>query len=249
METTHPWPDPPDNEPKKENGPPLSANIEKDHQSIEAPGKSTAGLAGNQAPSDGELSLMEFAEAAPAPLDPEDLTSFAIAEDVGCAVTQKALTTVPVRKPPKEAFVRTLPDDSAWSIYNLLEFREEGRFFLLSPEIAEVLEAAGESTLIKARLVPTVDRRGNLFLWLLKDTENENTWHVSAYRAALLAREKWVRVQSNMSAGVYDTLVATNQEGEPAWPDEDYSKILEIAFEGRVIKERDHPVLKDLRGE
>jgi len=195
------------------------------------------------------LTLMDFAASAPEPLDPEDLTSFAIHEDPGQTFARKALTYVAIRKVPKASFVRTSKVKDAWKTYSMVELKEEGKCYLLSPAIAAALEADGESTLIKARLVPTVDRQGNLFLWPLKVSDRENDWNLSAYRAALMAQEKWVRVQANMAAGAYDTLVASIQNDEPTWPEEDFGTLLKIAFEGRVITERDHPVLKELRGE
>ena len=198
---------------------------------------------------DSGITLTGFAEASPEPLDPEDLTSYAITDDPEQAFTKKALTTVPVRKPTKEPFIRTLHQEGGWNIYPLLELKEEGKTYLLSPPIAAALEAEVESTLIKARLVPAVDRQGNVFLWPLKVSDRECDWHISAYRAAILAKDKWIRMKSNMAAGVYDTLIAVAQDAEPQWPEEDFATLLRIAFEGRVITQWDHPVLKDLRGE
>lgn len=241
--------DPPDDELEKEEGPKRSGNNETGQMSDEAPGKDASDPEENQAPLDSDLSLVEFAEAVPEPADPEDLTSFAIKEGSEQTFVKKALTTVPVRKPLKESFVRTLGEELAWKIYSMIELKEEGKNYLLSPQIAAALEFDGESTLVKARLVPTIDRQGNLFLWPLKVADREMDWHISAYRAAVLAQEQWVRVQANMAAGAYDTLVAKIQDAEPKWPEEDFGTILKIAFEGRVITNRDHPVLKELRGE
>jgi len=242
-------PEPPDDEPEKENGPTNRANEQRGQASDEAHHYDASDSEENQGRLGGSLSLVEFADTAPDPLDPEDLTSFAINEDLGETFVRKALTTVAIRKVPKASFVRTSKDKDAWKTYSMVELKEEGKFYLLSPPIAAALEAAGESTLIKARLVPTVDRQGNLFLWPLKVSDRENDWNLSAYRAAIMAQEKWVRVQANMAAGAYDTLVARIQNAEPAWPDEDFGTILKIAFEGRVITRWDHPVLKELRGE
>lgn len=241
--------DPPDNELEKEEGPKRSDNNETDQMSDEAHEHDASDSGENQAPLDSDLTLVEFAEAAPEPLDPEDLTSFAIKEGAEQTFVKKALTTVPVRKPSKESFVQTLEEELAWQIYSMIELKEEGKTYLLSPQITAALEIDGESTLVKARLVPTIDRQGNLFLWPLKVSDRENDWHTSAYRAAVLAKEQWVRVQANMAAGAYDTLVARIQDAEPKWPEEDFGTILKIAFEGRVITNRDHPVLKELRGE
>lgn len=249
MTAANACPEPPDDEPEKENGPTNRTNEERGQASYEAHRDDSSDSEENQGRLVGALSLVEFADTAPDPLDPGDLTSFAINEDTGETFVKKALTTVPVRKPPKESFMRTSKDENAWKTYSMIELKEEGKCYLLSQPIAAALEAAGESTLIKARLVPAVDRQGNLFLWPLKVSDRENDWNLSAYRAAVMAREKWVRVQANMAAGAYDTLVAKIQNADPAWPDEDFGTILKIAFEGRVITQWEHPVLKELRGE
>jgi len=249
MNTTLPCPEPPDDELEKEKGPTNRANEERGQASDEAHRHDASSSEENQERPVGDLSLVEFADTAPDPLDPGDLTSFAINDDPGQTFAKKALTTMSVRKPPKESFVRTSKDEDAWKTFSMVELKEEGKWYLLSPPIAAALEAAGESTLIRARLVPTVDRHGNLFLWPLKVSDRENDWNLSAYRAARIAQDKWVRVQTNLAAGAYDTLVARIQNAEPTWPDEDFGTILKIVFEDRVITRLDHPVLKELRGE
>jgi len=204
---------------------------------------------GTEMPTNVVLDLVDFAESAPVPLKPEDLTTFALTEEFIAGVTKKVLTTVPVRKPSKDAFVRTTTTDSHWKIYSILELRGEEKTYIVAPAVAAALEMEGETTLAKARLVPTIDRRGNYFLWPLKVTDRELTWHLSALRAAELAKSKWVRIQANMSAGAYDTCVAEMQSVDPIWPEEDMTTILKIAFKDKVISSHDHPVLKELRGD
>jgi hypothetical protein len=252
-------------DPQNENGPTHRTTDKKGQVSDNALEKDAPAPAGNQAPTDDERDLFSFAAAAPEsldpddltsfaaaapePLDPEDLTSFALNEDHDFSVAKKVLTTVPVRKPSKEGFVRTTPDPDGWKVYTILELKEEGKTYLVHPQLAAALEAEGESTLVKARLVPAVDRLGNFFLWLLKTSERESSWHLSALRAAERAKTDWVRVQSNLPAGVYDTQVALSLTSQPQWPEENLATILKIAFDGRVISSRDHPVLKELRGD
>jgi hypothetical protein len=229
------------------NGSPPSANLGTNHGSREAHENCGPTVTGSQPPST-PLDFSDFAAAAPEPLDPEDLTAFALPDDYESSVAKKVLNTVPVRKPSKESFVRTNPDPAMWRTYSILELKEEGRTYIVTPQLAVALDAEGESTLTNALLVPTVDRRGNFFLWILKLSDRESSWHLSGNRAAELAKTKWVRIQSNMSAGAYDTCVAENQDAQPVWPEEDLATILKIAFEGKVITSRDHPVLKELRG-
>jgi hypothetical protein len=228
------------------NGSPLSVNIGTNHGSPEARQNGGPTVSGSQPPIM-PPNLAAFAAAAPEPLNPEDLTTFALPDDYNHSAAKKVLASVQVKKPSKESFVRTNPEP-AWKPYSLLELKEEGKIYLVSPPLAAALEAEGESTLTKALLVPTVDRRGNFFLWMLKQSDRESSWHLSGNRAAELAKTKWVRIQSNVSASAYDTCVAENQDAQPQWPEEDLATILKIAFEGKVISSRDHPVLKELRG-
>ena len=89
MKTTIPSSVPLDDDIEKENGPSLSANIETDHLSENTHEEDVSEPGQNQVPVDSEPSLTEFAEAAPAPLDPEDLTLFAISDNPGMAVTEQ----------------------------------------------------------------------------------------------------------------------------------------------------------------
>lgn len=249
---------------KNEKGPARRANDEG-AQSENARENDAPSPAGNQAPTDDGRDLFgfaavkpepldlrdlaSFAAVAPEPLDPEDLTAFALDENYDSSVAKKVLTTVQVRKPSGESYVRTTPDPRGWKVYSVLELKDEKKTYLVLPQLAAALEAEGESTLVKARLVPTVDRLGNFFLWMLKTSDREMSWYVSAHRAAERAKTEWVRVQSNMPAKVYDASVALSLTSQPQWPEEDLATILKIAFDGRVISSRDHPVLKELRGD
>jgi hypothetical protein len=195
-----------------------------------------------------ELDLSAFAQAAPMPLQPEDLTAFAIDQAFNETAAKKVLTVVPVRKPSKEAFVRTHTDPACWQQFAILELKELGKTYLLAPHVAAALRDESESTLQQATLVLTTDKRGNPFLWPLKVSERESEWNTSARRAAELSKSAWVRVTANMGAQCYDTLVAANQETEPTWPSESYAEILGMAFKDRVITSLEHPALQELRG-
>lgn len=227
-------------------GPTPVESIGTDPRSEEVRSEDTAEITDCQ-PSDG-LRLIEFAEKAPIPLNPGDLTEFALTETFGETAAKKALITVPVRKPSREAFVRTHPDPERWKPFSLVELKEVGKIYLLSPSVGETLLEMGETVLIRAQLVQSIDRKGNVFFWPLRLSDRESTWHSSAQRAAELAKNRWVRVQANMAAGAYDAFVAENQEVSPVWPEESYSDLLKLAFEGKVITTMDHPVLLELRG-
>ncbi len=64
-----------------------------------------------------------------------------------------------------------------------------------------------------------------------------------------MAKEHWVRVQSNMSLGAYDIFQAGGNIPGPEWPEVTMEEILQIAFRGRYIDSLDHPAIRRLRGE
>lgn len=108
----------------------------------------------------------------------------------------------------------------------------------------------GETKLVKLLTYQT--RHGGIALWPLKlaeDGARENTWNISARKAAELAETKWVRMQANMSAGSYDVVTSTHIP-DPTWPDTSFQELIRIAFgDGKLIDSTDHPVVKQLLGE
>jgi hypothetical protein len=76
----------------------------------------------------------------------------------------------------------------------------------------------------------------------------DSTWWRSARDAAQQATEGWLRVKSNMDAGVYDTWGPQSPIPDPVWPDQDFWELIRIAFKDFLIDRIDHPVIKRLRG-
>ncbi len=104
------------------------------------------------------------ASAAPDPFDPARLRlpqNFAAASGV-----KKLLTTIAVRKPSKEVFVQTHPEDGYRIHTAVLELKEDREVYLVAPELLGDL--AGESTVRPRLLVTTVTRQGAVFLWPLR---------------------------------------------------------------------------------
>lgn len=183
---------------------------------------------------------------APNPFDPNSLRlDQNFSETAG---VKKLLTTVPVRKPNKQDFVRVHPDP----VYRLtpaaiIELKEDREVYLVTPAMA--LELPGEFT--TATLFTTVNRQGVLHLWPVKlpgPDGKHNAWHSSAAEAAEIAIKKWVRVGSNMSLGAYEVAEATGDLPDPVWPDLPFPEILKIAFRDHIINRPDHPLVKRLRG-
>ena len=182
----------------------------------------------------------------PNPFDPAALRlDQSYADTVG---VKKLLTTVPVRKPNRQDFVRVHPDPAyRLTPVAIIEVKEDREVYLVTQEMA--LTLPGEFS--TATLYLAINRQGVLFLWTVKlpgPDGKHNEWHRSAAEGAERAMTKWVRVTSNMSLGAYEILEASGELPEPAWPDYTFPEILEIAFRGRIVDRPDHPLVQRLKG-
>ena len=161
---------------------------------------------------------------------------------------KKQITTIPIRKPGRQDFIRVHPDESYRLQTAILELKEERENYLISPDLWH--ELPGEIT--PKLLYTAINRQGVCFLWpvrLADETGRLDAWNRSAHQAAQLSMEKWVRVASNRSLGAYEIFYPTGELPEPKWPEIKFQEILRIAFGDYQINRIDHPVLKRLRGE
>lgn len=184
---------------------------------------------------------------APDPFNPASLRlDPSYADTVG---VRKLLTTVPVRKPNKQEFVRVHPDP----LYRLtpaaiIEIKEDREVYLVTPAMAAELP----DDFSVATLFTATNRQGVLFLWPVKlpaPDGRQNEWHRSAAEAAETAMLDWVRIKANMSLGAYELFKATGDLPDPEWADLPFPDILRIAFRDRYVEAPDHPLIKRLRGE
>jgi hypothetical protein len=187
----------------------------------------------------------------PPPPDPFDPARLRLDQDFGNKLgVQKLLTTVPVRKPSKEVFVRTHPDPAYRLTTGVIELKEDREIYLVDPGLWPDLST--EATFTPKLLVTTVSRQGVLSLWPIRLPGPDgklDDWSRSALDAADAAKDSWVRVQANMSLGAYDIVVARGTTAKPEFPALSMGEILKIAFHDRFITTMDHPVLRKLRGE
>jgi hypothetical protein len=164
------------------------------------------------------------------------------------ARVRRLLTTVPVRKPSPQDFIRVNPDpDYQLPAAAIIELKDDREIYFVHPTI--VPEVAGEYR--AAMIVTTINRQGVLSLWPLKlpspDGRKEE-WLRSALEAAERAMGRWIRLRANMSLGAYEIFEAEAKIPEPEWPNIPFQEILHVAFRDRLIDNVDHPVLKRLRG-
>src|SRR5215468_9369699 len=100
---------------------------------------------------------------APNPFDPASLRlDQSFADTVG---VKKLLTTVPIRKPNRQEFVRVHPDPAyRLTPAAIIEVKEDREVYLVRRDIVSAVP--GEY--VPASLFTTINRQGTLFLWPVK---------------------------------------------------------------------------------
>jgi len=180
--------------------------------------------------------------------DPFDLASLRLTQDFAASIgVKKALTTIPVRRPDRQWFVRVHPEAAFRLETAVLELKEDGETYLIAPGLRA--ELPGE--IVPKVLLTAVTRQGNVFLWPIRMPDEMgklDEWNRSALEAAKLAEKQWIRIAASRALGAYETYVATGDLPEPEWPEKSFQELLRIAFRDKFIDSLDHPVVKRLRG-
>lgn len=180
--------------------------------------------------------------------NPIDLTSLRLSQNfTESAGVKKVLTTVPVRKPHKQEFVRVRAGEECRLETMLLEVKEDREIYIVAPDLWDDLS----SELVPKVLYLTINRQGILSLWPVRmPTEDGrvDAWSNSANDAAAIAQDRWIKVSANMHLGAYEVFEATGTIADPVWPELPFSEILNIAFKQRYITSLDHPVIRSLKG-
>lgn len=185
------------------------------------------------------------------PVDPfANIESLRLSQDFAAAANVRpVLTTVAVRKPGRQEFVRVRPGDD-WRFPTKTYCQQDTReVYLVAQELWPNLADQITPTLLVVAMV-----KGSVvpFLWPLtlpRADGRSNRWNESAIGSALLAEKQWVRVVSDMSAGAYIPHVAQAELPDPSWPGTTLQELIKLAFAQRIIRDLDHPVLRQLRGE
>lgn len=169
------------------------------------------------------------------------------------AGVRKVVTTVPVRKPDKQEWIRVHPGDTYRGNFATIRLKQEGEYYLVAPAMIESLRP--ELTFIT--VYTAINKAGVVFLWpapLVSDDGRGpgDTWHRSGHEAAAAAMKRLTRVTSNKSLGAYEFSFTDNPipDNDPVWPDLPFEELLRIGFEkvGRYVATYEHPVIKMLRG-
>jgi hypothetical protein len=180
--------------------------------------------------------------------DPFDLAKLRVSQDfLETTNVKKLLTTVPIRKPGSQDFVRVNGNPAYRETLAFIELKEDREIYIAN--LAAVSDLQAECYI--ATLFTAISRTGVLFMWPVRVPATDgrsNDWHVSAAEAAQLAMTNWIRLKANMSLRAYEVFKAESAIPDPIWPDLSFEEICHIAFKDRLINSADHPVIKRLRG-
>jgi hypothetical protein len=178
-----------------------------------------------------------------------DLERLKVSQDFISQVgAEKLLNSMMVRKPSDQEWVRVHPDPTKHLPLVLFRDDLDRTHYIVSQEIAGGII----SNVVIKTLYLTINRQNVPFFWPVKMPDSSgrlDSWNESAHRAAKVAANRWVRVQTSMMARGYEVYTMKATVEEPVWPVMELSGLLELAFEGRIIRDHDHPILKSLRGE
>ena len=180
--------------------------------------------------------------------DPFDLSKLRVSQDfLENTYVKKLLTTVPIKKPGPQDFIRVHPSPKYREILAFVELKDDREIYIAN--LAAVPELQAECFI--ATLFTAITRTGVLFMWPVRVPAVDgrtNDWHTSAATAAQHAMTRWVRTKANMKSRAYEIFEAEGSFRDPEWPDLSFEAIYRIAFKERLISGPDHPVIKRLRG-
>jgi hypothetical protein len=181
--------------------------------------------------------------------DPFNPTNLRLSQSfVETAGVKKLLTTVPVRKPSPQDFVRVHPDPAYRENFPIIELKDEREEYIVVAELVPAL--VGE--FVTKTLFTAINRQGTVFFWPVRlpspDGKNLDWWR-SSREAAELAMKSWIRVRANMNLGAYDIFQAESVIADPEWPQLAFWELIKIAFRDHLVDRIDHPVIKRLRGQ
>jgi hypothetical protein len=160
---------------------------------------------------------------------------------------KKLLTTIPVRKPGNQDFVRVHAGESYRLNTAVIQLKDDREVYLVAPTLVkELLTECAPVT-----LYTVMSRQGVLSLWPVRLPASDGKdmeWWRSAREAAALAMKGWVRIKANSSLGAYEIFKADGALSEPEWPELTFGELLRIAFRDYYVDKLDHAVVKRLRG-
>ena len=157
----------------------------------------------------------------------------------------EGISPVRVKKPDKTT---TFYVHETWREYAyLLPGTQKYEAHLVLPDVA----AHFPDLCRRVLLVPYCDSDGNFGIWAINQEDQTGEIHPfsqSAMQQVKRSIGKWCQILANKGNNSYRLFFANDQRKPPNWPSKGFPFLLQKAFEDRIIKTVDHPLLRQLRG-
>lgn len=178
-----------------------------------------------------------------------DLSTITLSQDFRKNLELKKITTeVPVRRPHSQEFIQVHPDSKYCLETAVLELKIERETWLVEPSLWGLLP----NEIVPKILYATINLQNVIFLWPIRMPSLDgrlDKWNDSAHTIVDVAKKTWVKVVSNKSLGAYEYYKAESEISPPKWPDISFQELVSRAFKGKYIRDINHPILKQLRGQ
>ena len=163
-------------------------------------------------------------------------------------------SSIPVGKPGKEVFFRTLIDPG-WE-GNLPIYTHHGasggdETYLVMPAAQKYLDE--QKLLRRVQMFTLINQSGDLILMpipLPNSDGTTNSYNDGKLKAVTEGKTRWVRMVANTRTKGYDIHYPESKLPEPVWPAHPatFHSALDIAFAGKIIEGMDHKLILALRG-
>ena len=145
---------------------------------------------------------------------------------------------------PKTAF-RIHPDRER-TVSNIYIAHVNGKWWIIAADVVED-EGIDIQNLWRADLYEGIRPDGQRFVLpvTLPTWTDKTDWHDSLTQAVKLARKKWVTVEADKVNQCFDvTSEKPMKAGPDDWIDDEFSDVLELAFQGHIIYTRKEAMTK-----
>jgi hypothetical protein len=161
---------------------------------------------------------------------------------------------IPVTKPHRDWFFRTHP--TMWKNLWLLEVKDgpDRGHYIVARTLWKRFRKEGSGVVLRpVRLTLAVSQESGHFLWPLKLQEKgyenrKDEWSASALRICKIGETQWVKMYTRPGGNCYSMRIAEGITTEPTWPSQPYEELADLAFDGKVLKDADDPLLQRLQG-
>jgi hypothetical protein len=167
--------------------------------------------------------------------------------DIG--VSARIFTSIQCRKPKKTEWVRVTTDPAMSNRIAFFEDRESmnREVYMIAPNVTPSLDSKDYAT---GTVYLAINRQNIPFLWLVKKSGldgEKNRWWDSMEICLNAAKKMWIRMYAE--GGAYMYRKATASIPDPIWPEGNMKAFLKLAFRDYYIRDLEHPVIKNLRGD